>query len=133
MDYFKDLWDCGQYDDTDNILVEALKFSFYSVIQNDLDSLIRTSKLLESPDGRPWVIYELPDKYDAEDHKIPVNAVDLNLAKRLYSAAPSQFCCSGEFSELALMIMEDLNLQIPSNFKEAENLYFKLVEEIGKL
>ena len=31
------------------------------------------------------------------------------------------------------MIMEDLNLQIPSSFEEAENLYFKLVEEIGKL
>ena len=79
------------------------------------------------------MIYELPEKYDAEDHKIPVNTVDLNLAKRLYSSAPSQFCCSDEFSELALMIMEDLNLQIPSSFKEAENLYFKLVEETDKL
>ena len=72
---------------------------------------------------------ELPEKYDAEDHKIPVNTVDLNLAKRLYSAAPSQFCCSDEFSDLALVIMEDLNFQIHCNFKEAENLYFKL----GKL
>ena len=42
-------------------------------------------------------------------------------------------CCSDEFSQLALMITEDLNLQIPSSFKDAENLYFKLVEEIGKL
>ena len=141
LDYFKHLRDCGQYDDTDNVHVEALKFSFYGVIQDDLDNLvdywnnhkIRTSKLSESPDGRPSVIYELPEKYDAEDRKIPVNTVDLNLAKRLYSAAPSQFCCSDEFSELALMIMEDLNLQIPSSFKEVENLYFKLVEEIGKL
>ena len=79
------------------------------------------------------MIYELPEKYDTEDHKILVNTVDLNLAKELYSAAPSQFCCSDESSELALMIMEDLNLQIPCSFKEAENLYFKLVEEIGKL
>ena len=31
------------------------------------------------------------------------------------------------------MIMEDLTLQIPSSFKESENLYFKLVEEIDKL
>ena len=141
LDYFKDLRDCGQYDDTDNVHVEALKFSFYGVIQDDLDSLvdywndhkIRTSKLSESPVGRPLVIYELPEKYDAEDHRIPVNTVDLNLAKRLYSAAPSQFCCSDEFSELALLIMEDLNLQIPISFKDAENLCFKLVEEIGKL
>ena len=55
------------------------------------------------------MIYELPEKYDAEDHKISVNTVDLNLAKRFYSAAPKQCCCSDEFSELALMIMEDLN------------------------
>ena len=36
LDYFKDLRDCGQYDDTDNGHVEALKLSFYGVIQNDL-------------------------------------------------------------------------------------------------
>ena len=59
LDYFKDLRDCGQYDDTDNVHDEGLKFSFYGVIQDDLDSLvdywndhkIRTSKLSESPDG----------------------------------------------------------------------------------
>ena len=53
LDYFKDVRDCGQYDDTDNVHVEALKFSFYGVIQDDLDSLvdywndhkIRTSKI----------------------------------------------------------------------------------------
>ena len=73
------------------------------------------------------------EKYDAEDHRIPVNTVDLNLAKRLYSAARSQFCCSDEFSELALTIMDDLNLQKASSFKESENLYFKLVEGIVKL
>ena len=95
---------------------------------NSNNHKIRTLKLSESPDARPSVICELPEKYDAKDQKFPVN--DLNLAKRLYSAAPSQFCCSDEFSELALMIMEDLNLQIPSSFKEAENLYFRLVEEI---
>ena len=136
MDYFKDLQVCRQYDDTDNIHIEALKFSFYVVVHNDNlvdywnNRKFRTSKLSESPDGRPSLIYELPEKYDAEDLKNPVNTVDLNLAKRLYSAAPSQFCYSDEFSELAL---DDLNLQIPHNFKEAENLYFKLVKEVGKL
>ena len=77
-------------------------------------------------------MYKLPKKYDIEDHKIPVNTIDLNLTKSLYSAASSQFCCSDEFSELALMIMEDLHLQIRTSFKEAEKLYFKLVEETGK-
>ena len=136
MDYFKDLQVCRQYDDPDNIHIEALKFSFYVVVHNDNlvdywnNRKFRTSKLSESPDGRPSLIYELPEKYDAEDLKNPVNTVDLNLAKRLYSAAPSQFCYSDEFSELAL---DELNLQIPHNFKEAENLYFKPVKEVGKL
>ena len=62
-----------------------------------------------------------------------MNTVDLNLVKRLYSAARSPFCCSDEFSELALMIMDDLNLQKASSFKESENLYFKLVKGIVKL
>ena len=117
-----------------------MKFSFNVVIQDDLvnrvdywnDCKIRTFRLSDAPDGRPSVMYKLPEKYDIEDHKIPVNTIDLNLAKSLYSAASSQFCCSDEFSELALMIMEDLHLQIRTSFKEAEKLYFKLVEEIGK-
>ena len=91
-----------------------MKFSFNVVIQDDLvnrvdywnDCKIRTFRLSDAPDGRPSVIYKLPEKYVIEDHKIPVNTIDLNLAKRLYSAASSQFCCSNEFSELALMIME---------------------------
>ena len=102
MDYFKYFRDCGQYDDTDKVYVEALKFCFYDVIQDDLDNLvdywnnhkIRTSKLSESLDGRTSVIYKLPEKADAEDHKIPVNTIDSNLTERLCSAAPSQFCCS---------------------------------------
>ena len=76
-----------------------------------------TSGLSESTDGRPSVIYELPEKSDAEDHKIPVNTVYLSLEKRIYSTIPSQFSCSDEFSELVLTIMVDLNLQIPSSFK----------------
>ena len=82
---------------------------------------------------KPLVICELPEKYDAEHHKISVNTVDLNLVKRLYSAASGQFCCLDEFSELTLMITEALNLQILSIFKEVENLSFKLVEEINEL
>ena len=68
-----------------------------------------------------------------QDHKISVNTVYLNPAKRIYRTIPSQLSCSDEFSELALVIMEDLNLQIPSSFKKAENLYLKLVEKIRKL
>ena len=94
---------------------------------------IKTSKLSKSPDGRHSLIYELLEKNDAEDYKILVNTVDLNFANRLYSAALSQFCCSDEFSALALMIMEDLNLQISSSFKEVENLFLKLVKVIDKL
>ena len=62
-----------------------------------------------------------------------MNTVDVNLAKRIYSTIPNQFSCSDESPELALMIIVDLNLQISSSFKEAENLYLKLVEEIRKL
>ena len=118
-----------------------MTFSFYGAIHDDLDNLVDywnnhkiwTSRLSKSPDGKPSVTYELTEKYGAEDHKTLVNTVDVNLAKRIYSTIPNQFRCSDEFSELALMIIEDLNLQIPSSFKEAENLYLKLVEETRKL
>ena len=76
-----------------------------------------TSGLSESTDGRPSVAYELREKSDAEDHKIPVNTAYLNLAKRIYSTIPSQFSCLDELSELVLTITGHLNLQIPSSFK----------------
>ena len=61
LDFLKNLRDCEQYDDTVNVHVEELKFSFHSVIHDDIDNLvdywnnhkIRTSKLSESPDNRP--------------------------------------------------------------------------------
>ena len=46
-----------------------MTFSFYGLIQDDLNKIVEywnnhkilTSRLFESPDGRPSVIYELPE------------------------------------------------------------------------
>ena len=68
IDYFKDLRDSGLYDNTDNVHVMALKFSFYGCIQSELDETvrywnqhkIRPSKGAEGHHGRPSLMYELP-------------------------------------------------------------------------
>ena len=141
IDFFKDLKDNGEYSDADNVQVEALKFSFCGIIQNDLDAVvdywnnhkIRPSRLSESPDGRPAIIYELPERYDAQDYKFPVNSIDFDLAEREYSSPPKQFCCSNEFAELALMLMEDLNLSMPSSLEDSKMLYTTLVNEVSRL
>ena len=113
--------------------------SFCGLFQDDLKKLvaywndhkIRTSRSSESLDGRPSITYELPEKYDAKDHKSRVNMVNVNLEKGLYSVLLSQFYCSDEFSELAMVIMEDLNFRLPSGLNEAEKFDLMVIAETG--
>ena len=57
--------------------------------------------------------------------------VNVNLEKGLYSVLLSQFYCSDEFSELAMVIMEDLNFRLPSGLNEAEKFDLMVIAEIG--
>ena len=65
INYFKDLWGSGAYDDRDIIHVEALRFCFHASLQGDLDDIkeywnnhkIRKFHAAESPDGRAELMY----------------------------------------------------------------------------
>ena len=91
---------------------------------------IRPSTNVESPPGRPEVLYFIPELSNTTDFKVDVSGGDLDLCEDLCSESLK---CSPEFSELADMIMIDNGLLMPSTPDEAKILYLTLLDEIEKL
>ena len=123
MCYFKDLRDSGLFCDSDDKQAECLKFCFMGIIQRELSTFsqqwnlhkIRKSTNPESPDGRPDVLYFLPDATTSRDLITPVAPDEIEIARDRCCVQPPQFGCSAEFSELALFIMQEKNLDMPTS------------------
>ena len=141
INYFKDLRESGVYDDSDIIHVEALRFCFYASLQEDLDDMkeywnnhkIRKSHAAESPDGRPELMYCLPEDYGGNESKVPMCLSDLSSISSIYSTSANySFCCLMEFVKLAMAVMSENNLLWPSNRDESETL-LKLTNVLGSI
>ena len=94
---------------------------------------IRKSTNPESPDGRPDVLYFLPEATSSRDLLTPVAPDEIEIAHDRCCVQPTQFGCSTEFSELALFIMQEKNLAMPNSTEEAITLYTKLIELIEEI
>ena len=142
INYFKDLRESGVYDDSDIIHVEASRFCFYTSLQKDLDDMkeywnnhkIRKSNAAESPDGRPELMYCLPEDYGDNESKVPMCLSDLSTVSSIYSTSANySFSCSMEFVKLAAAVMSENNLLWPSNRDESETLFLKLTDVLGSI
>ena len=142
INYFKDLRESGVYDDSDIIHVEALRFCCYTSLLEDLDDMteywnnnkIRKSHAAESPDGRPQLMYCLPEDYGGNESKVPMSLLDFSIVSSIYSTSTNHsFCCSVEFVKLATAVMSENNLLWPSNLDESETLFLKLTNVLGSI
>lgn len=139
--YFKDLRESSLFCDSNDIQAECLKFCFMNIIQKELSMFsqqwnlhkIRKSTNAESPDGRPDLLYFLPDATSSRDLLTPVSPDQIEIARERCCVQPPQFGCSAEFVELALFIMQENNLMIPTSTEEAIILYTRLIEEIENI
>ena len=132
MNYSKDMRDQALFDDSNDLHVECLRFCFYSILQDELYETvenwnhhrIRPSRMAESPHGRPDVLYFLPQNQgqDVRDYKQPVAAHDLDLTDQIYCENTPMFCCTNDFAELAFILMDEHNLEMPRSANEAEIL-----------
>ena len=111
------------------IHVKALRFCFYASLQEDLDDMkeywnnhkIRKPHTAESPDGRPELMYCLPEDYGGNESKVPMCLSDLSSISSIYSTSANySFCCLMEFVKLAMAVMSENNLLWPSNHDESE-------------
>lgn len=139
--YFKDIRQIGLFCDGDDVQAECLKFCFMKIIQEELSRFsqiwnlhkIRKSRNPESPDGRPDVLYFLPDVTASRDLLTAVSPDDIEIARERCCMNAPQFGCSAEFAELALFIMQEKNLTMPSSKEDAIILYTTLVNEIENI
>lgn len=142
INYFKDLREIGLYSDDNVLHVNCLKFCFMPLIREELHRCAELWNLhrirpqssnLDSPSGRPDVLYFLPELNGKVNHAHDVTLDDIELAEEV-------FCAQGRvgsdnnsfkvFEELAKMIMEDESLSTPSNPDEALQLYIDLLKHI---
>lgn len=84
---------------------------------------IRPSTNLESPSGKPDVLYFLPELVNAQDYSTLVETDEIDIAETMCAVQPQPKGCCSSFKELAEMIMVDEGLDTPSRVDEAQQLY----------
>lgn len=120
--------------------VECLRFCFLPLIREELNRIaqhwnlhkIRPSLNQESPPGRPDVWYFLPELREAISY---LHTIDEDA-----TVVAEEMCCDNAiapsddtFAELAEMVMEEYNLQMPSTASEASILYSELLHHIESM
>ena len=140
INFFKDLRDVGVYCADDPLHEECLRFSFMPLIQEELNRVaqhwnlhrIRPSLNQESPPGRPDVLFFLPELQETITYLHTVDEDAILVGKDM--------CCDNQistsrdrFAELAEIVMEENNLQMPGTPMEASVLYRELLFHIESL
>ena len=89
--FFKDLRDQGHFDASISYYVEALRFSFMSLLQSELDETrelwnnhsIREVQNSEYPAGHPDALYHLPPTPDAKNFGFDVSQHEIEVGRSL--------------------------------------------------
>ena len=108
IDFVKDKRSCDLYHDNDCIAVACLKFCFVPILRDELHGAARLWNLhrilpstnLESPSGRPDVLFFLPEVSSTRTYMVDVDLDELDLAEERCCYRPPQSCCSDELTQL---------------------------------
>ena len=127
-------------DPSDEVDQECLRFSFYGILQDELDEImkawnqhpIRRTRTFEGSNGVPGVMYFLPNRYGKENCRNEIEDADLLLSREFISEPP-YYGCSNEFAELACIIINELQIDMSKVKERAEQLYFRIKDEITSL
>ena len=138
INYFKDIRDTGIFNDSNPLHVECLRFCYFNIIQEELNKVanqwnlhrIRPSNNAELPSGRPDVLYFLPRRQSPRSYEYEIDVDDLDIAEGGYSEERPTWGCHEAFAELALMIMENHGLTMPTTPNDAYYLFLRLLAEI---
>ena len=136
---FKDLREIGEFDNSDPVHVETLRFCFTGLIQRDFDLVvqewnqhsIRCQHKEESPYGKPDLMYYLPEFYDCEEQKMPLlhSRQDIAEVERSFCREYPPFGCCPEFIDVLNGFVGNVNnLALPENVQDAVELYEILID-----
>ena len=139
MNYFKDLIDQGLYFPDKSLEREIFQFSFYGLLQDELDEIvsmwnqhrIRCTRNCDSPGGIPNILYFLPSLTHTSEKKIPIRMHnDIVLAQNFTKTSP-QFGCSSLISNFCLTFMRLHGLDLPKDRHGAEQLFQILLNAVN--
>lgn len=139
--FFKDLRASGLYCDDDIIHRKCLKFCFMDVIQSELHRAalewnvhrIRPSNNVESPPGKPDVLYFVPASAESQDYMTPVDIDEIEIAEDMCAEQPQAKGCCPYFKELCELIMGDEGLEPATTAEDALQLYLDLLDQINAI
>ena len=137
--FFSELSSLGCFNSSSYVIKECLRFCFMHLLRSELNEfmerwnrhLIAKTKGASLPTGRPNSMYYLPQLYDAQSYKMPVDFAEVEEFEDP-NFAQSRADISEEFSEFVetVLTIRGLSTNRPSNVKEALIMYFVLLEEI---
>lgn len=141
INYFKDLIDDGTFDNTDIVHGSCLRFCFMALIQKELDTVkelhnahrIRYVRNQEVPNGKPNILYNIPEMHGSLDYKCMLSQNEIDQARKNVAKEPLDFGCAADFVELAIRIMVRESLNIPKTPEDALNLFVSLIQHIDNL
>ena len=119
------------FDPSDEVDQECLRFSFYGILQDELDEImntwnqhqIRRIRMSECSNGVPDVIDFLPNRYGKENRRDEIEDADLLLSREFISKPPYYGC----------IIINELQIDMPKDKESAEQVYFRIKDEITSL
>lgn len=79
------------------------------------------------------MLFFLPEVSNTRNFKSDVGLDKLELAEERYCYRTTESECCEEIVELASMIMEENNSQLPRTAEDAATLYVNLLEKIGNI
>ena len=86
----------------------------------------------ERSNGVSDVMYFLPNRCGKENRRDEIEDADL-LLSREFIREPPYYGCSNEFAELACIIINELQIDMPKDKESVEKLYFRINDEITSL
>lgn len=140
LNLFKDMSDDGSWDEDDPIHRECLKFCFTFTIQSELDEFkrlhnthrIRQSTNLESPGGKPNILYHAPVLSGTIDYRFAVDERNREVSKVL-TKRKQDFGCEEDFVRIAMYYIGHNNIDFPKTVDQARRLYDDLLNFVNTL
>lgn len=120
--------------DDSSLHKKCLQYCFGPLIRHDLymtkeewnKHRIRKQRNRSNPFGKPDVMYYLPQRYDARDHKFAVDAEKVDTLMNEFTTKP--ILIDPDFKELVTIVLPDA--QVAKTPREALKLYTKILERI---
>ncbi len=134
--HFAQLADSGVIDTSKQMDLECVRYVYMDLLRSELERTkvlwnthyIRSSRLHQTPAGKPDVLYHLPELFGVHSHLKPLDNDSLAvLSPLLTTSLPT---CGPLYQALFDSVMEELQLQKPTRLREAATILATILDTV---